>query len=99
MFAEVRLTIGPGGAVVALGPLGFPYRRITLGEVTRADVEDVSPLSYGGWGYRGRPGGRAFVIRGGEGVRMTRVGKPDLIVTVDDAATGAATLNSLVGVG
>jgi hypothetical protein len=95
VFAEVRLTIGPSKAVISLGWLGVPWRTIPINTITRADVEDVSPLSYGGWGYRGRPGVRAFVIRKGEGIRLTRTGKPDLVVTVDDAARGTALINSM----
>ena len=62
-------------------------------------VEEISPLSYGGWGYRGRPGVRAFVIRKGDGVRLARTGKPDVVVTVDDAARGVALINSMQRVG
>lgn len=97
IFSEVRLTVGPGGAVVAMGWLGIPYRRISLDDVTAATVEDVSPLSYGGWGYRGLPGKRAVLIRGGEAVRLHREGRADLIVTVDDAARGAQAVEALLG--
>ena len=53
-------------------------------------------MSYGGWGYRVRPGVRAIVIRGGEGLRIGRTNKADLVVTVDDAATGAGLVNALL---
>jgi hypothetical protein len=99
LLAQVRLTAGPGGAVVALGPLGIPYVRIPLDEVASAAVEEVTPLAYGGWGYRVRPGVRAFVIRAGQGVRLRRTGKPDLVITVDDAERGAGVVNALIGVG
>ncbi|MCB2222867.1 MAG: hypothetical protein KQH83_01730 [Actinobacteria bacterium] len=99
VFSEVRLTVGADGAVVGLGPLGVPFWKIPLADVTGADAEHVSPMAYGGWGYRGRPGVRAVVIRGGDGVRLRRARKPDLIVTVDDAERGAAVVNALVGAG
>ncbi len=55
-------------------------------------------MSYGGWGYRIRPGMRAIVTRGGEGLRLVGEGKADLVVTVDDAQTGAGLINSMLGV-
>ena len=64
----------------------------------RAEVEQVNPMAYGGWGYRLRPGVRAVVTRGGEALRLVRTGKADLVLTVDDAATGAGVINSILGV-
>ena len=99
VFAEVRLTIGSRGAVVSMGWLGIPWRTIPIESIAGGDVEKVSPISYGGWGYRGRPGVRAIIVRGGEGIRLHRRDKPDLVVTVGDAATGAAVINSMLGIG
>ena len=67
--------------------------------IERAEVEQVNPMAYGGWGYRLRPGVRAIVTRGGESLRLVRAEKADLVLTVDDAATGAGVINSMLGVG
>jgi hypothetical protein len=98
-FAEVRVTISRRGAFVSLGWLGTPSWRVPLESISRAEVETVSPMAYGGWGYRLRPGVRAIVTRGGDALRMVREGRADLVVTVDDAATGAGLINSMLGVG
>jgi hypothetical protein len=37
------------------------------------------------------------VVRHGEALRLRRAGKPDLVVTVDDAETGAGLVNAAVG--
>jgi hypothetical protein len=55
-------------------------------------------MSYGGWGYRIRPGVHAIVTRGGESLRLVREGKADLVLTVDDAQAGAGLINTMLGV-
>lgn len=97
MFALVRVTIANGVVVVGMGWWGFPLWKVSLDNVTSAEVEDVRPLAYGGWGYRVRPGARAIVVRGGEGLRLVRSEGPDLVYTVDDAVTGAGLINAIVG--
>jgi hypothetical protein len=94
-FAEVRITIGGRGAVVGLGWFGFPSWMVPAVEIEGASVERVAPMAYGGWGYRIRPGVRAVVVRGGEALRLHRSGGPDLVVTVDDAETGAGLVNAV----
>jgi hypothetical protein len=96
-FAEVRLTVGSRSAVIGLGWFGFPSWTVSMEDVTAGSTEHVLPLAYGGWGYRIRPGVRAIIVRRGEAVRLDRAAKPDLIVTVDDAETGAALVNTVVG--
>lgn len=91
-LTSITVAVGPAGLRVRFGPLGWPGVRVPLGSITRVELEDVEPLSYGGWGYRILPGVRAVVIRRGEALRVARSGRPDLIVTVDDAATAAAVL-------
>jgi hypothetical protein len=94
-FAQVRATVSARGVLVSLGWLGLPSWTVPMSRIEGAEVEDVRPMSYGGWGYRLRPGIRALVVRGGPGLRIVRSGTPDLVLTVDDAATGAALINTL----
>lgn len=96
-FAEVRSTVSQKGVVVSLGWLGFPSWTVPLSAISAAEVETVSPMSYGGWGYRVRPGVRALVARRGEAIRLVRIDQPDLVITVDDATTGAGLINSMLG--
>jgi uncharacterized membrane protein len=98
-FAEVRVTVSHKGAVVSLGWLGIPSWTVPMSSISRAEVETVDPMAYGGWGYRLRPGARAIVTRGGEALRLVRDDETDLVLTVDDASTGAGLLNSMLGVG
>jgi hypothetical protein len=89
---SITVAVGPAGLRVRFGPLGWPGVRVPLGSITGVVLEDVEPLSYGGWGYRILPGVRAVIIRRGEGLRVGRAERPALVVTVDDAATAAAVL-------
>lgn len=81
------------------GLLGRVRIRVPAAEVVRADVVDVDPLrSYGGWGVRvGRDGSLGVVARRGEAVRVSRSEDRVVVVTVDDAATAAALLNTVAG--
>ncbi|NQV06840.1 DUF1648 domain-containing protein [bacterium] len=97
VFSKVTVTTGPGGVVVTLGWLGFVSWRVPSTEITGASTEEVRPLSYGGWGYRARPGVRAIVVSGGEGIRIDRSGKPALVITVDGADIGAGAINAAAG--
>jgi len=83
------LTVRPG--------IGRPRIRIPLDEVESASVIDVRPIAeFGGYGVRGGKGGRVgVVVRKGEALQVDRTGGRVFLVTVDDAATGAALLNTL----
>jgi hypothetical protein len=91
-FTSVRVSVGPTGLRAGFGPLGWPRLRVELSEVTSVTIEDVVPMVYGGWGYRMLPGVRAIVIRSGEGLRVGRRGRSDLVITVDDAEVAAGVL-------
>jgi hypothetical protein len=77
--------------------VGWPRMSIPLDEVLGAEQVTVSPFhEFGGWGYRVGRGGRVgVVLRAGVGLQVARTGGRSFVVTVDDAATGAALLNTL----
>jgi hypothetical protein len=93
-FTSISVAAGPAGLRVRFGPLGWPVIRVPLADIDGVELEDVEPLAFGGWGYRVMPGVRAVVIRRGVGLRVRRIGRADLIVTVDDAATAAGVLQA-----
>lgn len=82
--------------LTALGTFGWPRVHVPAGEVERADVTAVRPFpEFGGWGLRTNISGTVgVVIRTGEGIAVERSGGRHLVVTVDDAANGAALLNT-----
>jgi len=97
-LSEIVATVDARGLTVAFGPFGWPRKRVALDRIARVDTLVVEPLKYGGWGYRRVPrraGATAVVLRRGEGLRVIRDDGRELIVTIDDAAGGAALLEAL----
>jgi len=94
--ASFTVTVDERG-IAARSGLGWPRIVVPLNEVQRASAVRVSPWKeFGGWGYRvGRDGRVGIVLRTGDGIEVRRTGGRVVVVTVDDAATGAALLNTL----
>ncbi|QGQ19748.1 hypothetical protein GC089_11580 [Cellulomonas sp. JZ18] len=91
-----RVRVDAAG-LTARSALGWPTLRVPLEEVEEARTVTVDPLAdFGGWGYRvGAQGRVGVVLRRGEGLEVRRTGGRATVVTVDDAATAAALLNTL----
>ncbi|SDC64638.1 Protein of unknown function [Sanguibacter gelidistatuariae] len=77
--------------------LGVPRTHIPLDEILQARATTVRCFrEFGGWGWRiGRDGRVGVVLRSGDALEVTRTGGGVFVVTVDDAQTGAALLNTL----
>ncbi|NDK32824.1 SdpI family protein [Nesterenkonia haasae] len=81
--------------------LGWPRLHVPSEEVEGAESRVVaSPLKeFGGWGIRtslSEPSGTVgVIIRGGDAIDISRSGQRRVVVTVNDASTGAALLNTL----
>lgn len=90
-----QVQVDPRG-LTARGMFGRPRIHVPAGEVERAEVTTVAPLrEFGGWGLRTNASGTlGVVIRKGEAMLVHRSGDRRLVVTVDDAASGAALLNT-----
>ncbi|WP_433894031.1 hypothetical protein [Streptomyces sp. CA-111067] len=86
-FTHVQVRVDREGVYVRCGHIGLPRRRISLDQVSGAQLDpSVSPRSWGGWGYRWRPEkGTAVVVRRGPGVVIDLGGGHLFTVTVDDA--------------
>ena len=74
-----------------------PRIQVPLDEIIEAEVVTVRPIAeFGGWGLRIGAAGRAgVVLRSGPALQVTRTSGRAFVVTVDDAQTGAALLNTL----
>lgn len=74
---------------------GFPAFRVPITAITSAQVGEVHPLAdFGGWGLRWAPGRFGVVMRAGEALVVTRTAGRQVVVTVDDAHTAAALLET-----
>ncbi|GAA3476533.1 DUF1648 domain-containing protein [Streptomyces yanii] len=95
-FARPYVSVDRRGITVC-GILPWPRIRVPLDRIEAATSRDINALAeYGGWGYRIRPGRTGVMIRSGEGIVVRLAGGRDFAVTVDDSATGAALLNTLI---
>lgn len=76
--------------------LGWPRVTVGMDQVTSAEAVRIDGLSeFGGYGVRMAPGAFGVVLRDGEAIQVERSTGRRIVVTVDDAATGAALLNAL----
>lgn len=98
MFAW-RVRVDSRG-LTAASFIGWPRLHVPADEAEGAAAGWVeSPMGeFGGWGIRSsltEPGGTVgVVIRSGEALEVTRSGGRKVVVTIDDAATAAALLNT-----
>jgi hypothetical protein len=78
------------------GALGLPRFHVPLADVQAAETVVVNPpAEFGGWGWRWAPGRFGVVLRAGEALQVVKADGRRFVVTIDDAATGAALLQSL----
>ncbi|MGA5560872.1 DUF1648 domain-containing protein [Streptomyces platensis] len=96
-LASLRVTVDRRGLTVAPTMLSSRcrFRRITLDRIEEAGSRRISCFTeFGGWGYRIRAGSSGFVLRSGEGIVVRLTNGREFVVTVDDAASAAALLNT-----
>ena len=76
---------------------GLPRFSVALADVEGVAVVRVDPTAeFGGWGFRlGLDGRFGIVLRAGDAIQVERRRGRTLVVTVDDAATGAGLLSAL----
>ncbi|MFG2641138.1 hypothetical protein ACGFYP_09250 [Streptomyces sp. NPDC048370] len=94
--ARVRVTVDRRGLTLRPALAPWPRVRVPLDEVTGASAREIDALAeFGGWGYRVRAHRTGMVMRSGEGLVVRREGGREFAVTVSDARTAAALLNTL----
>ncbi|MGW0122271.1 DUF1648 domain-containing protein [Streptomyces sp. NPDC003327] len=95
-LARVRVTVDRRGLTVRSALAPRPRVRVPLDDVGAARVDDVRPVAdFGGWGYRVRAHRTGVVLRAGEALVVRRRSGREFAVTVPDARTAAALLNTL----
>ncbi len=94
--SSVRAQVTESGLLLALGPWGWPIRRIPLERIVRGWSEVCRPTEVGGWGIRWIPGRWTIMLRGGECLVVVYPSGRELGISVDDSERGAALLNALI---
>lgn len=99
VLATVRVTVDRRGLQVAYGPLHWPRTRFPVERIESADVIEVHPTQWGGWGYRGSirlMKRAAVVLRRGPGLHLRLRDGSEFAVTVDHPEPGAELLNRIL---
>ncbi|CAM5594826.1 hypothetical protein GCM10010329_49060 [Streptomyces spiroverticillatus] len=97
LLASAYVTVDRRGLTVAPALLPWPAIRIPLSGITEVSSRRISPTTdFGGWGYRVRAHRTGLVTRSGDALVVRRRSGREFVVTVDDAATGAALLATLL---
>lgn len=97
--AQFVVTAGPRGFVVR-SAIGWPRLRIPTATLAKAGVVTVDPMAdFGGWGFRWVIGPNrrrrwGVLTRRGPGLEVFRRDGRSIVVTVDDAGTAAAVLET-----
>ncbi|MCM1945540.1 DUF1648 domain-containing protein [Streptomyces hydrogenans] len=96
-LARIRVSVDRRGLTVRSTLTPRPRVHVPLDDITAADVRPVDALrEFGGWGYRVRAHRSGVVLRSGEALVVRRGNGREFAVTVPDARTAAALLNTLV---
>jgi uncharacterized protein DUF1648 len=95
-LALLRTRVSSSAVSVSLGIIGVPRATYPLSGIIRAEVIDVRPMAFGGWGYRIVKGARAWIVRAGEGVRLVRPHAFDVVITIDGAEGAAGLINDVL---
>lgn len=78
--------------------IGIRLTHVPIDQIVSAAAVEVSAFGdFGGWGYRlGVDGRRGVIVRSGAALQLERRSSGPVVITVDDARTGAALVNGLV---
>ena len=95
-FTSVRVRVATRGVTVGYGALGLRLTRIPLQRIASAEAVERGSFAFGYRGSLALFGAAAVIVRPGPALRLTLRDGKTFLVTVDDAATGAALLNDLI---
>ncbi|GAA2909958.1 DUF1648 domain-containing protein [Streptomyces thioluteus] len=95
-LTKARVTVDRRGVTIASSAVPRPRLTIPLERVVDASRREVNAVQdFGGWGYRAASGASGVILRSGEALSVRLTSGSEFVVTVDDAATAAALLNTL----
>lgn len=96
LLASVRVVVDARGIRLVSTVFRIPLIRVKLDDIDAVTAEQISPLRWGGWGYRISTRGIAYVTRKSEGIVITRRRGADVAITIGDAEQASAAAELLV---
>ncbi|WP_070016953.1 hypothetical protein [Streptomyces nanshensis] len=97
VFGAVDVVVTRHGVTVRSVLVPVLRRRIPLTSITEAFAKRARPMELGGWGYRWLPRRTSVSLRAGDALWLRLAGGREFVVTVDDAARAARTVNGNLG--
>ncbi|MGO3678297.1 MAG: hypothetical protein ACTJF6_04240 [Microbacteriaceae bacterium] len=82
-FCVYRVSVDWRGLRVTSGLFGFPIKRLSPEQIVKAEVAEINPGEWGGWGYRIAPGRSAIVLKQGPGFVVTQANGKLFAVTLE----------------
>ena len=86
IFCSGKAVIDDAGVRVLAGGL-WKLMPLAHREITRATVQDIQALDYGGWGYRISAAGTGFIVRSGPALVLTAGSRQKYVISMPDAVT------------
>ncbi|MGP9650033.1 hypothetical protein ACT3TP_06050 [Glutamicibacter sp. AOP38-B1-38] len=90
----VRVRIHGDKLRVSSAIFGFPLRTLALDQIKDVHSEEISPMLWGGWGWRFFPGGSAVVLGKSEGLALELHNGKRFAVTVPESQRAAGILQA-----
>ena len=95
-FIRLRVTIDGSGLRVVSALLPITLKHVPLGRIRLAEVAELHPMEWGGWGYRIFPGRSAIILRSGPGLVVTTTNDKQFAISLPDPQPAAAVTNALL---
>lgn len=95
LVAHLQVTVDWRGLRIVSTFGRITLKHIRLEDVAAVEVTELSPMEWGGWGYRVMPGRSAVIMGAGPGLIVTTTGGKQFAVTVGDPDTAASLLLAL----
>lgn len=95
LVTYLRVRIDETAVTWAFG-LGLPRGSIALSDIESAEVIDINPMDFGGWGYRLRATTTGLIVRGGPGIRLNRTSGRSVVISLAEPNEAAETVRQLL---
>ena len=95
LIAYLRVRIDETSVTWAFG-FGIPRGTIALSEIESAEVININPMEFGGWGYRITGNTTGLIVRGGPGIRLNRASGRAVVISLAEPDEAVETLRQLL---
>lgn len=95
LIAYLRVRIDETAVTWAFG-FGIPRGTIALSDIESAEVININPMEFGGWGYRITGNTTGLIVRGGPGIRLNRASGRSVVISLAEPDEAVETLRQIL---